>query len=70
MGLDIRLPIGMMFGLVGLLLTAYGFMTRGNEVYAARSMGININLVWGCVLIVFSALMLVFALRDRKSQSK
>jgi len=64
MGLDIRLPIGMMFSLLGLLLVAYGAATGADEMYKA-SLGININLVWGGVLFVFGAIMLALALKDR-----
>jgi hypothetical protein len=64
MGLDIRLPIGMMFTLLGALLGIYGFVTNSDPMYQA-SLGININIVWGGVLFVFGAVMLGFALKDR-----
>jgi hypothetical protein len=65
MGLDIRLPIGMMFSLLGALLVIYGWFTASDvEIYRA-SLGFNINLIWGAVLFVFGAVMLVFALRAR-----
>jgi hypothetical protein len=60
MGLDIRIPIGLMFGLIGLMLLVYGLFTGGSSMYA-RSLGINVNLWWGAVLLVFGALMLWFA---------
>ena len=64
MGLDIRLPIGLMFSLVGLLLTGYGLISGGSEIYK-HSLGININLIWGGVLMVFGLLMLLPALLSR-----
>jgi hypothetical protein len=64
MGLDIRLPIGLMFSLIGLLLTGYGLTTPA-ELYQ-RSLNINVNLWWGLVLIVFGAWMLISALRGAK----
>jgi hypothetical protein len=64
MGLDIRLPIGMMFTALGALLGIYGFATNSDPMYQA-SLGININVVWGGVLFVFGAVMLGFALKDR-----
>jgi hypothetical protein len=65
MGLDIRLPIGMMFTLLGALLALYGLITSSDvEMYRA-SLGYNINLIWGAVLFVFGAVMLFFALRAR-----
>ena len=66
MGLDIRLPIGLLFSLGGVLLVGYG-LTSSKEIYAAHSLGININLIWGAVLVVFGALMLAGALRGRKA---
>ena len=62
MGLDIRTPIGLMFGTFGLLLTGYGLATGGSELYQ-RSLGHNINLEWGVVLLVFGGVMLWLARR-------
>jgi hypothetical protein len=63
MGLDIRLPIGLMFSLIGVLLVIEG-LTTGSS---AKSLNININLIWGAVLLVFGALMLLGAARGRKT---
>jgi len=64
MGLDIRLPIGLMFTLVGVLLVGYGLFSP-QEIYDVHSLGINVNLIWGGVLVMFGALMLFSALRGR-----
>jgi len=67
MGLDIRWPIGIMFSLVGLLLVVYGAATNSDTaMYSQTSLGININLIWGFVLLVFGVLMLVGAAMGRK----
>jgi len=66
MGLDIRTPIGLMFGIFGLLLTGYGFLTRGSDIYQ-RSLGYNINLEWGVVLLVFGVVMLYLGRKGAKS---
>ena len=66
MGLDIRLPIGLMFTLIGLLLTVTGFITNSNKEMYHRSLDININLIWGLVLLAFGGLMLFFALMAKK----
>jgi hypothetical protein len=65
MGLDIRWPIGLMFSLVGLLMTIFGLATKGDAAMYHRSLDININLVWGIVLVVFGGLMLFFARRPK-----
>ncbi len=65
MQLDIRIPIGGMFVLLGLILAGYGLATAGSEIYA-RSLFININLVWGLVLLGFGALMLLLAWRGHR----
>ncbi len=61
MGLDIRLPIGMMFSLLGVLLCGYGFFTKANADMYQHSLNININMVWGVVLVVFGLFMLISA---------
>jgi hypothetical protein len=58
MGLDIRLPIGLMFTLLGLLLTGFGLVSE--KAMYRRSLDININLWWGLALLVFGLVMLIF----------
>lgn len=60
-GIDIRVPIGLMFLIVGAIITTYGVVTTGNDMYAAHSLGININLWWGLCLVLFSLVMLALA---------
>lgn len=57
MGLDIRIPIGLMFGVIGLMMTVYGAFTGSDAMYT-RSLGMNVNLWWGLLLLVFGATML------------
>ena len=68
MGLDIRLPIGMMFSLLGALLAIYGLATGSDSAMYQNSLGQNVNLWWGLVLFVFGAVMLLFAIRSRSSK--
>jgi hypothetical protein len=63
MGPDIRLPLGAMFALLGALLTLFGLGSAPADY--ARSLGININLWWGLVLLAFGTLMLWLARRSR-----
>jgi hypothetical protein len=63
MGLDIRLPIGLMFSLIGAVMVIYGLITGSNKELYQRSLDININLWWGLVLLVFGAIMFIAARR-------
>jgi uncharacterized membrane protein len=61
MPLDIRVPIGAMLGLMGLLLAGYGLF--GDQAIYERSLGLNINLIWGSVLVVAAAVLLFLGTR-------
>jgi asparagine N-glycosylation enzyme membrane subunit Stt3 len=67
MGLDIRWPIGIMFSLVGALLVIFGAATGSDAEMYHHSLDININLIWGAVLLVFGVLMLIGAIKGRKA---
>ncbi len=70
MGLDIRWPIGLMFSLIGFLLVLLGLATNGKAEVYAPSLGINVNLYWGLLLLVFGGWMLTMAWRaSRKPAS-
>jgi hypothetical protein len=66
MGLDIKLPIGLMFSIIGLMLTIYGFFTASNAEMYNRSLHVNINLWIGATMLVFGVIMLIFAKRPKK----
>jgi hypothetical protein len=66
MGLDIRWPIGLMFTLIGLLLTGFGAAKPSESMTKISGQNVNINLVWGIVLLVFGVLMVFFAYRGGK----
>jgi len=61
---DLRLPIGLMFTIVGILLTGFGLVS--DEAIYARSLGVNVNLWWGLVLVVFGLVMLGLTMRGRR----
>jgi hypothetical protein len=62
MGLDVKLPIGLLFTIFGILLLIHGF-TSDPAIYA-KSLGMNINLRWGALMLVFGLVMLAFS--DKK----
>ena len=68
MHLDIRLPIGLMFSLLGTILAVYGLLTGSDKKALERSLGININLWWGLFILAFGVVMLLLARRGRKGQ--
>ncbi len=63
MGLDIRIPVGLMFAIIGAILVVYGLVGDA-RIYQA-SLGINVNLWWGAVLLAFGLVM--FYLGKRKT---
>ena len=65
MQLDVRLPIGLLFSLFGLLLTGFGLVSD-KAIYERHSLGLNINLGWGLVLLAFGLVMLALAWRGRQ----
>ena len=68
MNLDIRLPIGILFSLLGAILAAYGLL--GDASRNEQSLGVNLNLGWGLVLFVFGLVMFVFGGRARREAGK
>lgn len=70
MGLDIRWPIGLMFTLIGAILVVSGIATNSDVEMYKRSLGMNINLIWGALLFIFGLLMLISAKIASKSEKK
>ena len=68
MGLDIRVPIGGLFTTMGILLTVYGLVSD-RHLYQ-RSLGINVNLEWGVVLLVFGIVMGILGLKSKPKLPK
>ena len=58
MGLDIKIPIGLMFGILGLLLAIFGLATNADAALYERSLDINVNLWTGGCMLVVGVLML------------
>ena len=64
MKMDLRLPIGLMFGAFGVMLTLFGLVSD-RSIYQ-RSLGINVNLWWGLVLLAFGLVMLFYGIRGER----
>lgn len=65
MGLDIRIPLGLIFLIIGAMLTLFGAFTHGDAALYARSLGIDMNLIWGILMLVFGASMYLLGRRKR-----
>ncbi|MGA1981766.1 MAG: hypothetical protein ABSG84_04775 [Acidobacteriaceae bacterium] len=65
MGLDIRVPLGLIFLAIGGILVAEGLFTLGDSALYARSLGVNLNLLWGGVMVVFGAIMFFVGKRQK-----
>jgi cytochrome c biogenesis protein CcdA len=63
---DIRIPIGLMFSIVGVLITGFGFFTNSNVELYKKSLGINVNIIMGIFMLVFGLIFLYFAFRKKK----
>ena len=69
MGIDIKLPIGLMFTVFGVILTILGLITSTDPELYNRSLNININLWSGLCMLVFGILMLALSKRLKKPKS-
>ncbi len=59
MTFDLRVPIGLLFAICGAILAIDGTVERVHVV------GVNINLWWGIVMVIFGGAMLWLARRGR-----
>jgi hypothetical protein len=64
MGTDIRVPMGLMFSIFGVILIVFGLVS--DRAIYARSLGINLNLYWGLLLLAFGGIMLLLGLRRQR----
>jgi uncharacterized membrane protein len=68
--MDIRLPIGLLFSILGLVITIFGLMTRHAEMYRQHSLNINVNVYTGACLLIFGLFMLILAVRAQSKKNK
>ena len=66
MKLDIKIPIGLLFTIFGIILSVYGLATGSNAEIYAKSLGFNVNLWIGLFMLVFGVFMLILARRTFK----
>jgi LPXTG-motif cell wall-anchored protein len=63
--LDIKIPIGLMFFVFGVIITIYGFMTRNDTELYQKSLSHNVNLWMGILMLVFGGVMLLLVRRKK-----
>jgi hypothetical protein len=64
MGFDIRWPIGLLFVTFGVLLAGFGAISDAS-LYQ-RSLGVNVNLWWGGLMLAFGLGMVSLAARAKR----
>ena len=65
---DIRYPIGLMFTILGVLITVFGFATKSNAEMYQKSLGVNVNIIMGILMLIFGLIMLFFAMRKKMKE--
>ncbi len=66
MGLDIRIPIGLMFSIFGVMITIFGLFTNSSIDMYKKSLGLNMNLWMGIGMLVFGLFMLLLVKLAKK----
>ncbi len=67
---DARILMGMLFTLMGTILTAFGLSTRDNAAVYEQSLGIDVNLWWGLALLVFGVVVIFLGRRGQMRMEK
>lgn len=67
MHLDVRLPIGLMFTIIGAILLVYGQMMDPAKIQALP-LGVNVNFWSGLAMLVFGVLMLLLSIGKKPAK--
>ena len=65
MGLDIRIPLGLIFLIIGGIMAVFGLVTHGDATLYEKSLGVDLNLTWGGIMAVFGAIMFYVGKRQK-----
>lgn len=63
--LDIKIPIGLMFSVFGVILLIYGFVTRNDAALYEKSLAHNVNLWMGALMLLFGGVMLLLVKKNK-----
>jgi multisubunit Na+/H+ antiporter MnhG subunit len=64
MGLDIRIPLGLIFLIIGGIMALFGGLSRSSAIYD-RSLGVDLNLGWGMAMFIFGMIMFIVGRRQK-----
>ncbi|AHF92870.1 hypothetical protein OpiT1DRAFT_04982 [Opitutaceae bacterium TAV1] len=67
MQLDVRIPMGWLFLILGVILVTYGLLSDPS-IYKSHSLGDNVNLHWGVVFGLFGLGALFLARKKKKAE--
>ena len=62
---DLKLPLGGLLTAYGVILTVYGYVS--SPLLYEKSLGINVNFIWGIVMLAVGGLFLLATFLKRKS---
>jgi multisubunit Na+/H+ antiporter MnhG subunit len=66
--IDIRYPIGLLFSIIGVVLLVYGIVTMHNTDLYQKSLGVDINIWAGILMLIFGVIMLALSNGVREKQ--
>lgn len=56
-----------MFSILGVLITVFGLTTISDTEMYVKSLGTNVNIIMGLLMLVFGLVMLYFAWKKKKA---
>ena len=65
MNFDVRVPLSLMFIIVGCILAVFGFLTREDVSLYTPCLHINLNWAWGVIMMLFGIGVLFLGLGQR-----
>jgi hypothetical protein len=68
--LDIKIPIGLMFSIFGVILLVYGFITRNDAALYQKSLSHNVNLWMGGLALLFGVIMLLLVKKGNRRDKR
>jgi len=64
---DLKIPLGSLLSFYGFILVLYGVF--GPRYIYEKSLGLNVNLIWGALILLIGGLFLGFAHFRRRSSN-